>query len=199
VHADEVHREARSPIEKVAALREAGALTPYVPGELGGDEASFFALAGACQELGRRCSSLAVVLAMHQIAVATIVRRFNGAYLCALCAEQRLTASVASEIGTEGDMGRLVAAVVSAGGGLRFEKQAPTVSYGTYADDLLTTGRRSAETEQSDQVIGIDAYENDSPYAVGRLFHDALSARLTLANERVQAIDASLLTIAKEV
>jgi acyl-CoA dehydrogenase len=35
---------------------------------------------------------------------------------------------------------------------VRFVKQAPTVSYGAYADDLLTTVRRAPDAEGSDQV-----------------------------------------------
>lgn len=159
LHADEVDRDARFPIETITALREAGALSAYVPVELGGGAVSFSALALACHELGRRCSSSAMVFAMHQIQVATIVRHLDGmdwfpSYLRALCTEQRLIASVTSEIGTGGDMGRSIAAVLPNGGeGLRFEKQAPTVSYGAHADDLLTTVRRSGEAEQSDQVM----------------------------------------------
>jgi acyl-CoA dehydrogenase len=49
------------------------------------------------------------------------------------------------------------------------------------------------------EVIGIMAYKNDSPYGVGRHLRDALSARLMVANERIHAIDAGLLLIAKEV
>jgi acyl-CoA dehydrogenase len=49
------------------------------------------------------------------------------------------------------------------------------------------------------EVIGIVAYKNDSPFGVGRQLRDALSARLMVANERIHAIDASLLMIAKEV
>jgi acyl-CoA dehydrogenase len=49
------------------------------------------------------------------------------------------------------------------------------------------------------EVIGIMAYKNDSPYGVGRHLRDALSARLMVANERIHAIDAGLLMIAKEV
>jgi acyl-CoA dehydrogenase len=50
-------------------------------------------------------------------------------------------------------MGRSIASVEPAGDGLgRFEKQAPTVSYGAHADDLLTTLRRSPEAEPGDQV-----------------------------------------------
>ena len=39
------------------------------------------------------------------------------------------------------------------GGDFRFEKQAPTVSYGEHADDLLTTLRRAPDAEPSDQVM----------------------------------------------
>jgi acyl-CoA dehydrogenase len=49
------------------------------------------------------------------------------------------------------------------------------------------------------EVIGIAAYKNDSPFGVGRQLRDALSARLMVANERIHAVDAGLLLIAKEV
>ena len=158
-HADEVDRDARFPIETISALREAGALSAYVPVELGGAGASLPVIAAACQELGRRCSASAMVFAMHQIQVATIVRHlepgswFEG-YLRSLVAQQRLIASVTSEIGTGGDMARSIAAVVTdENAGLSFEKQAPTVSYGAHADDLLTSVRRSEAAEASDQVM----------------------------------------------
>jgi acyl-CoA dehydrogenase len=159
LHADEVDRDARFPQEAVAALREAGALSALVPDELGGGGVSMVAVAQACHDLGRRCSAAAMVFAMHQIQVATIVRHVGGSpwlesYLRRLCSEQRLIASVTSEIGTGGDMGQSIASVIDAGDdGLRFEKQAPTVSYGAYADDLLTTVRRSEAAERSDQVM----------------------------------------------
>src|SRR2546421_1415313 len=111
-----------------------------VPSELGGTGVSFEAVARACCELGRRCSSTAMVFAMHQIQLATMVRHLEGApwfeeYLRRTTAEQRLIASVTSEIGTGGDMGRSIAPVTPAGDGqLELVKQAPTVSYGAYAD-----------------------------------------------------------------
>jgi acyl-CoA dehydrogenase len=129
-----------------------------VPTELGGGGVSFEALAHACLELGRQCGASAMVFAMHQIQVATIVRHLDDApwfedYLRDLAGEQRLIASVTSEAGTGGDMSRSIASVEPAGSGLvRFEKQAPTVSYGAYADDLLTTLRRAPEAEPGDQV-----------------------------------------------
>jgi acyl-CoA dehydrogenase len=157
-NADEVDRRGRFPIETIDALREQGALSAFVPVALGGGGVSFEVLARCCLELGRACGASAMVFAMHQIQVVTLVRHLQSGswfehYLRELVSEQRLIASVTSEVGTGGDMGRSVAAVTPADGQrLRFEKQAPTVSYGAYADDLLTTLRRSPEAEPGDQV-----------------------------------------------
>jgi acyl-CoA dehydrogenase len=157
-NAYDVDRAARFPSETLDALREQQALSAYVPEDLGGGGVSFEALAGACFELGRQCGASAMVFAMHQIQVATIVRHLDDApwfesYLRDLVGGQRLVASVTSEVGTGGDMGSSIAAVEANGDGLaRFEKQAPTVSYGAYADDLLTTLRRSPDAEPGDQV-----------------------------------------------
>lgn len=157
-NADAVDRDARFPAETVAALREKQALSAFVPSELGGAGVSFEAIAGACFELGRHCGASAMVFAMHQIQVATIVRHLDDApwfegFLRDVVAEQRLIASVTSEVGTGGDMARSIASVEPAADGVgRFEKQAPTVSYGAYADDLLTTLRRSPDAEPGDQV-----------------------------------------------
>jgi acyl-CoA dehydrogenase len=159
VQADEVDRAARFPCEAIDALRQMGALSALVPAAFGGGAVSLEAVAGACFELGRRCSATAMVFAMHQIQVATIVRHLDesgwfGSYLRELSADQRLIASVTSEIGTGGDMGRSIAAVTPGEDGLlRYEKQAPTVSYGAYADDLFATLRRSESAEPGDQVL----------------------------------------------
>ncbi|MGI8712460.1 MAG: acyl-CoA dehydrogenase family protein [Solirubrobacteraceae bacterium] len=158
-HADAVDRDSRFPAETVVALQEVGALSAFVPERFGGAEVSFATLARACFELGRRCSSSAMVFAMHQIQVATIVRHLDDApwfeaYLGDLSAHQRLIASATSEIGTGGDMGRSIAPLTPAPDGrLMFTKLAPTISYGAHADDLLTTVRRSEMSEQSDQVL----------------------------------------------
>ncbi|HEX4010830.1 MAG TPA: acyl-CoA dehydrogenase family protein [Solirubrobacteraceae bacterium] len=157
-HADEVDRDARFPIEAVSALRDARALSALVPPQYGGGGASLGAIAQACFELGRRCSATAMVFAMHQIQVATIVRHLEGAwfegYLRELARDQRLIASITSEIGTGGDMSRSIAPVRPGDeGALSFEKQAPTVSYGAHADDYLTTVRRSEEAGENDQIL----------------------------------------------
>ncbi|MDX6666180.1 MAG: acyl-CoA dehydrogenase, partial [Solirubrobacteraceae bacterium] len=132
-----------------------------VTAELGGAGVSFEAVAEACLLLGRNCGAAAMVYAMHQIQIVTIVRHLDGApwfeeYLKRVVAEQRLVASVTSELGTGGDMGRSVAAVTPADDGtVSFSKQAPTVSYGRHADDLFVTLRRSPEAEPNDQVIAL--------------------------------------------
>jgi acyl-CoA dehydrogenase len=158
-HADSVDREARFPTEAIDALREARALSAFVPTELGGSGASVADISAMCLELGRHCGATAMVFAMHQIQVASMVRHLENApwyegYLRELADKQRLIASATSEVGTGGDMGKSVAAVVrDEDGSCSFEKQGPTVSYGAHADDLFVTLRRSPEAEPGDQVI----------------------------------------------
>lgn len=160
VHADDVDRNARFPIEAITALREQGALSALVDTEHGGEGVSLRAIATACFTLGRHCGATAMVFAMHQIQVATIIRHAHDApyfeeYLRTLVSEQRLIASATSEVGTGGDMSRSVAALTPAAGEGRsaFEKQAPTVSYGGYADDLLTTLRAHPDAAPGEQVV----------------------------------------------
>lgn len=171
--ADEVDREARFPAQVLEALREERALSAFIPAQLGGGGISFEAIAEACFLLGRRCGASAMVFAMHQIQVVTVVRHLDDApwfevYLRDVCDQQRLIASVTSEVGTGGDMGRSVAAVCrDGGGGCSFEKQAPTVSYGEHADDLLTTLRRSPEAEPGDQVLVLTRREQTTLEQLG--------------------------------
>jgi acyl-CoA dehydrogenase len=62
-HADEVDRAGRFPVETIDALRQAGTLWAAT----GEDVVTVRALAGACAELARACSSSAMIFAMHQI------------------------------------------------------------------------------------------------------------------------------------
>ena len=172
-NADSVDREARFPIESVDALREIRAFSALIPEELGGGGVPFELVAAACFELGRRCGASAMVFAMHQIQIACIVRHLDDApwfeaYLRDVAREQRLVASVTSEIGTGGDIGRSIAAVTPGADGLAtFEKQAPTVSYGAYADDLFTTLRRAPDAEPGDQVVALTRREQLTLEQVG--------------------------------
>ncbi len=152
-HAVDVDAAARFPHEAVDELRDAGAMSALADG------VSFSAVAQACRLLARGCSATAMVFAMHQIEVACLVAHGDDwpwleVYLDDLRRDQRLIASVTSEIGTGGDMGRSIAAVGTAeNGSCTFTKQAPTVSYGSYADDFLTSLRREPAAEGGDQVL----------------------------------------------
>jgi acyl-CoA dehydrogenase len=167
-NAEAVDHDARFPVETIEALRAEQALSAFIPAELGGGGVAFEAIAAACFELGRRCGASAMVFAMHQIQVVSIARHLQDApwfedYLRSVASEQRLIASVTSEMGTGGDMGRSVAAVTPAeGDSCTFEKQAPTVSYGAYADDLFVTLRRSPDAEPTDQVVALARKEQIS-------------------------------------
>lgn len=157
-HAEDVDRRARFPEECIGALKEIGALSAFLPPGLGGRGVSIAALAEGSFTLGKRCAASAMVFAMHQIQVVTLARHAAGQpffahHLRRLASEQRLIASVTSEVGTGGDMASSVAALIPADGVLSFSKQAPTVSYGAFADDLLTTVRRGPEAHAGDQVI----------------------------------------------
>lgn len=161
-HAADVDRQGRFPSEAVAALRDAGALSWGVPPEYGGAGAGIDDLADATFELSRRCSATGMIFAMHQIQIASIVRHMEDSYwfrnyLKRVVREQRLIASATSEVGVGGDMRKSIAAVTpvpdSAGDFVQFEKKASTISYGAYADDLLTTLRCSPTADSGDQVL----------------------------------------------
>ena len=122
-HADEVDREARFPVEAIDALREAQALSALVPGRARrrrrlarGDRRAPASSSAAAARRPRWCSRCT------RSRSATIARHLGGApwfedYLRELAREQRLIASVTSEIGTGGDMGRSIAAVTRGANG----------------------------------------------------------------------------------
>ena len=160
--AAEVDRDANFPFEAVQALRAAGAFGWAVPRKYGGAGANFDEIAAATFQLSRRCTATGMIFAMHQIQVACIVRhcgssRWFSEYLERLVREQRLIASATSEAGVGGDIRRSIAAIHPAAdsNGLEFEKQAPTISYGLQADDVLTTLRRGPQADQGDQVLAL--------------------------------------------
>jgi acyl-CoA dehydrogenase len=159
--ADDVDREARFPVEALAALRAEGMLSPLVPARLGGDGATLAEVGAATAALARQCASSAMVYAMHNLQVACLAR--HGAtghlegYLRELVREQYLLASATTEIGTGGDTRSSVCALARAGGRYRVEKQAPVISYGEHADAVLVTTRRAEDSPPSDQVLVLAA------------------------------------------
>jgi len=153
-----VDRDARFPHEAIAAMREARMLGAAVPRELGGRGATIGELAQTCEVLGRACASTAMIYAMHQIEVVCLVRHalaspFFRDYLADLARCEWLIASATSEVGIGGDLRQSVCAVEPAGARLRVAKQAPVISYGEEADDILLTARRSPDAAPADQVL----------------------------------------------
>jgi acyl-CoA dehydrogenase len=156
--ADAVDREARFPREAVTALREERMLSALVPEALGGGGATIAEVAAVCEVLGRSCASTAMIYAMHQIEVACLVRHglhapFFRDYLAELAERQYLIASATSEAGVGGDLRRSICAVQREGTRFRIKKQAPVISYGEEADDILLSARRDPDAAPGDQVL----------------------------------------------
>lgn len=156
--ADEVDAKARFPAEGLGALRKERLLGALVPTEVGGLGRSLDDVAALCDVLGQHCAATAMIFAMHQIQVACLVRHGMGTpalrdYLGDIAEQQLLIASVTSEVGVGGNTRTSVSALLRQGGRYSLTKDATTVSYGEYADDLLITTRRAPDAPPSDQVL----------------------------------------------
>ena len=163
VHAADVDANARFPKETVDAFRAEGLLGALIPSELGGLGHDLRQAAGVVREIGRHCASSAMILAMHHIQVASIVRHGQAPkvqdYIRRIAAEQLLLASATTEIGIGGNTRNSTCFVerreTAQGGVFRLTKQAPVISYGQYADAIVATARRTADSAPSDQVMVI--------------------------------------------
>jgi acyl-CoA dehydrogenase len=157
-NADAVDREARFPAEAFQAAREQHLLDILVPADLGGEGASVSDVVDVCYALGRACASTAMIFAMHQIMVAILVRHARNSpwhrrLLRRLSTEQLLLASSTTEGQGGGDLRKSACAVERTGSRMALAKSATVVSYGAQADAILTTARRSADAQPSDQVL----------------------------------------------
>lgn len=160
IHAADVDVQARFPKETVDAFRAEGLLGALVPTELGGLGHDLRAAAAVVRTVGRYCASSAMILAMHHIQVACLVRHGRSEalrqYARRVAAEQLLLASATTEIGIGGNTRNSSCHVERDGaGGFRLTKQAPVISYGQYADAIFTTARRDADSPASDQVLAV--------------------------------------------
>lgn len=163
---DQVDAQARFPVETAAALAEAKALSALIPPEQGGLGLSLSEVASGVTALARHCASSAMVLAMHHIQVACLVRHGRGptleGYLRTVADRQLLLASATSEAGIGGNLRKSTCAVTPSPSGFRLEKQATVISYGQHADGILATARRSPDSPDSDQVLVVCRRESTS-------------------------------------
>ncbi|WP_205474958.1 acyl-CoA dehydrogenase family protein [Nocardioides sp. SYSU D00038] len=161
VHAADVDDRARFPKETIDAFRAEGLLGALVPAELGGLGHDLRQAAAVVREVARSCASSAMVLAMHHIQVASLVRHGSTPALTEfvrrVAAEQLLLASATTEIGIGGNTRTSSCHVERVPGPdgevFRLTKQAPVISYGQYADAFVATARRAADSPASDQVL----------------------------------------------
>ena len=155
--AAEVDRDARFPSEAIDALRSQRMLSALVPVELGGVGATLSDVASAVEALGRHCASTAMIYAMHQIQVASMVRHGRShwiqEYLREIAAHELLLASATTEIGIGGDVRSSSCAVERDGDRFRLVKESPVISYGAHADAVLVTARRTPDSPSNDQVL----------------------------------------------
>jgi acyl-CoA dehydrogenase len=156
-HADAVDRSARFPAETFDALKEAGVLGALVPRALGGAGLTLAEACAGVRALGRHCASSAMVLAMHHLQVACLVRHGRSEALRQLLADvadrQLLLASATTEAGIGGRLRESSCAVHADGERFELEKQAPVISYGAHADAVLVTARRTPDSPPGDQVL----------------------------------------------
>ena len=156
--AADVDANSRFPRETVQALQKAKLLSAPVPKELGGAGYGMRQLAALCSTLAQACGSSAMVLAMHYIQVACIVRHalqsaFFRRYLQDLVRDQYVLASMTSENGTFGETRTSICAVEREDGHFKLDKDATTGSYCEHADGILVTCRRAPDAPGSDQVL----------------------------------------------
>lgn len=153
----DVDRDARFPQEAFDALKQHKLMSCYVPVEFGGMGFGITDISQICEALGQYCASTAMVFAMHQIQVGCIVHHALGSpyfqgYARDLVTNQYLIASATTELGIGGDVRSSICAVQVAGDRFTLEKQAPVISYGSMADTILVTCRKSDEASPGDQV-----------------------------------------------
>lgn len=158
LYAEAVDRDGRFPAEALAALRAEHLLGLQVPRQFGGEDAGLAKIAEICCALGQVCSATAMIFAMHQIKLASLVTHgMTSEWHCSLMArvaeEQLLIASSTTEAGIGGDLRNSLCAVEVAGDHFALSKDASVISYGNQADVILVTARRNSEAPSSDQVL----------------------------------------------
>lgn len=158
--ADSVDAEGRFPREAVDALRKERLLSIQIPGELGGEASSISEIAAICTILGQACAASAMVFAMHQIKLSSLVEHgvdsaWHRSFMQKVADEQLLLASATTEGGIGGNMRNSICAIKIEGDRCFLEKDATVISYGSHADAILITSRAHADAASSDQVMTV--------------------------------------------
>jgi acyl-CoA dehydrogenase len=166
-HANAVDSEARFPEEAIAALKAENLFGIMVPQSLGGEEASVSEVVDVCYRLGRACSSTGMIYAMHQVKAACVVHHgmdsaWHREFMGRMIADQLLLASSTTEGGGGGNVRSSEAPVEQSDGRIVLLRNASVISYGAQADAVVTTARRDANADASDQVLVVFEKKNYS-------------------------------------
>jgi acyl-CoA dehydrogenase len=157
--ADDVDALARFPSEAVDEFRRSGLLAALVPEEVGGAGATLGEASRSVAAVAAHCGSSGMILAMHHIQVAAIVRHGTPAMqerlYPLLVSGDLLLANANSEAGLAGERRLSNCALEAVDGGFHLDKHASTVSYGEYADGVLATARRASSSPRNDQVMAV--------------------------------------------
>lgn len=157
-NAEAADRDAVFPEAAIAAAKRHGLFALLVPTEFGGEGASLSAIADVCYTLGQSCASTAMIVAMHQAALACVVRHHKGSawhedLLRRVAAENLLLASSTTEGNAGGNVRSSAAPLVYDGNLVSLDRAATVMSYGAQADGIVTTARRDADGAASDQAL----------------------------------------------
>ena len=157
-HAGDVDTNSRFPQEAMDALKTEKLLGILVPAEMGGEEATIADVLDVCYTLGRACSSTGMIYAMHQVKAACIIDHgidstWMRAFMARMVEDQLLLASSTTEGKGGGNVRSSEAPVEHADNRIVLVRDASVISYGVEADALVTTARRNAGSDATDQVL----------------------------------------------
>jgi acyl-CoA dehydrogenase len=158
--ADKVDAENRFPAEAVAAMKLEKLMGVMVPAELGGEGASTAEIADACSIIGQACGASAMIFAMHQIKMSSLVEHgaaspWHRDLMARICGEQLLMGSATTEAGIGGNLRNSICAIEVEGGRFRLEKNATVISYALECDGIMVTSRAHKDAAASDQVMTV--------------------------------------------
>ncbi len=159
-HADLVDAEGRFPREAVAAMKAEQLLSIQVPRELGGESATTADIAEICSLIAQSCASSAMIFAMHNIKLSSLVEHSNDdtwhtGFMRRVVEEQLLIGSATTEAGIGGNLRNSICAISIDGDLCHLEKDATVISYGAQADAIMVTSRAHADASPSDQVMTV--------------------------------------------
>ncbi|WP_105430536.1 acyl-CoA dehydrogenase family protein [Neorhizobium sp. T6_25] len=158
--ADRVDHDGRFPREAVDAMKAERLIGIQIPAAFGGESASITEIAEVCSILGQACAASAMVFAMHQIKVSSLVEHggdseWHRDFMRELAGRQLLVASATTEGGIGGNMRNSICAIEVDGDVCRLTKDATVISYGAHADVIMVTSRSNEKAAPTDQVMTV--------------------------------------------